>query len=366
MKNLMTEEFPQGWGGVEAITPKALRKEFWKAAPREWKMIYRYLGFPAFLRSMQGTKQLMQAGPGGITDPGLLDCLTCSVIPEIAKLWGLLSSNAFIDHQPRILMADSSGNLDPSTVTGVETLPLFNFNHGTKLDLLMRYACRGDFVIVCDDDIFWLDDAPVRYALKRFSDNNNLSVVSLHPRPTNNIQLVQYVEQAMGSYCLIIRREIWLKEQLSFVYYKPEGWKGLGNYFDTADFANLRLVQLGYEVEIAPEEVREQLVTFYSSTMWGIRILVCKGEIGWVVNPNRPDEHKKVYRTALTLKGFQDLLDGSSNKANHFIQRKYLDRAEYLAKLELDQATITEVEGDIYPKLERMEKALLLPDHRIY
>ena len=32
--------------------------------------------------------------------------------------------------------------------------------------------------------------------------------------------------------------------------YKPKNWQAVGNYFDTADYANLQLIDSGYEVLI--------------------------------------------------------------------------------------------------------------------
>lgn len=354
----MTQQFPEDWGGIKAISRCNLRRETWRSLPHEWKRIYRFHGLFAMVRCLIGTKRLMNLEFTERNDNGILDCLTFTIIPEISILWKTFLMNALGEQNKSVLIGDSSGKFPKNSTDIIQVLPIFNLNHGTKLDLFMQKVCHAEYVLVCDDDIFWMDDEPLKYALKRFSDNNNLAVLSLQPRPERHSQLAEYVGQPMGSYCLIIKRAIWLKEKLSFRYFKPDGQQKPIYYFDTADYANLWLVQNGYEVEIAPEEIREHLVTFYGTSMWGIKILACQGDVLKIINPTRPDEHKKILRTALALKGFHDLLSTLSPNSKCLINREYLDRAEIFAKKELDKHTIQEVEGDIYLKLNRMKTLL--------
>ena len=346
-------------GDTEAISPGNLRREFWRILPHEWKTIYRYHGFIPLIRCLVGTRKLMQSGLVNRGDGGLVDCLTFSVIPEISTLWTTFLGYALDCQKMTVLLGDGSGIFPSSPTAFLHVLPIFNFNHGVKLDLFMQKACHAEYVLVCDDDLFWLDDEPIRYALNRFSENSKLAVVSLHPRPEKNSQLVEHVGQPMGSYCLIIRRSIWLKENLSFKYYKPESLNPPIYFFDTADYANLQLIQKGYDVEIAPEEIREHIVTFYGTSMWGIKIMACRGEINKVINPSRPDEHKKILRTALALSGFQDLINSFKQNGIFLIKRQFLDQAELLARKELDERTIREVEGDAYLKLDLLRASLL-------
>jgi hypothetical protein len=65
----------------------------------------------------------------------------------------------------------------------------------------------------------------------------------------------------MGSYCLLIRREIWLKEKLSFrtVHQPSINPKSYRAEYDTADFANVELIRRGYRVLIAPLDLRSHL-----------------------------------------------------------------------------------------------------------
>ncbi len=354
----MTRSQPLAWGSPENLSPKALLGEFLQDIPREWRTNYRYQGVPALMRCLWGTQRLLHKSPPQASSDVQLDCVSFSVIPEIARLWIHFLNQAIAAVPHRVCLGESSGNAAVLQNDGAAVLPLFNFNHGIKLDLFMNRVCSAPYVLICDDDIFWTDDAPLQWALARFAEQPKLAVVSLHPRPHKIPQLRQVVPEAMGSYCLVVRRDIWLREQLSFKYYKPADWKTIGNYFDTADYANLKLIERGYTVEYAPEHLREHLVTFYGTSMWGIKILASRGAIEQAVNPNRPDEHKKAYRTALALLGFQELLANLPGKQTARIPADYLQKALETARTHLDDSTRQAVEADIQGKLNRMRNVM--------
>ena len=354
----MIQQSPEAWSGTGAISHPNLRRALWRALPREWMTVYRYHGLVPLMRCLLGTNRLVNLDQAQRNDQSLIDWVSFTVIPEISLLWTAFLRNALDEQNNTVLLGDGYGNFPKFSSDMFEVLPIFNFNHGIKLDLVMQKACHAEYVLVCDDDIFWLNDEPLKYALHRFSENSKLAVLSFHPRPEKNSQLVEYVGQPMGSYCLLIKRSVWLKEALSFKYYKPTGSDNPIFFFDTADYANLLLLQKGYDVEVAPDEVRNNLVTFYGTSMWGIKILTSRGDITKIINPTRPDEHKKLYRTALALKGFQDLLSMLPTNCKFLIKRSFLDRVEMSAKKGLDKFTIQEVDADLSLKLDRMKSLL--------
>lgn len=354
----MTDSLPFGWGAAHTLVPRNLRRELLRAFPAEWKSVYRHQGLPALLRCLDGTRQLLRVSLVQTTPSNSLDCLSCTVIPEIGSLWGRFMSSALQGQKANLLLADSSGKLKPTAIPGARVLPLFNFNHGTKLDLLMKQACAADLVLICDDDIIWLDPSPLEWAIDQFALDDKLAVVSFHPRPHKIPQLRDQVDEAMGSYCILVRRSTWLEQGLSFKFYKSLDWKTIGNYFDTADYANLLLVQRGFRVLIAPPELREKLVPFYGTSMWGLKILTSRGQVNTVVNPNRPDEYKKAYRVALALRGFQDLLQQLKSTQKPLINPQFLAKALEVSQANLDAKTRDEVAVDIQSKLLRMSQGL--------
>jgi hypothetical protein len=338
------------------LSKNDLLKEFRQDFNREWKNNYRYQGIIAFLRCLAGTSQIIGTNKF-VENPGHeLECITFSVIPEISSLWVRFINQALSDINHRVLIGDCSGNFLYQANPKVNIFPLFNFNHGVKLDLFMQHVCSAEYVLVCDDDLFWLDDEPLRWALESFQNKENLAVVSLYPRPHKIPQLKEVVHEAMGSYCLVIRRKTWINEQLSFKYYRPPNWQKIGNFFDTADYANLQLVQRGYLIESPPNEIRSHLIPFYGTSMWGLKILRSKGNIVKMVNPRRPDEYKKAYRTTLALLGFHELIKDKREPSKILIDPNYLIKAKGVAADHLDRRIKLDVESVIYEKLENLER----------
>lgn len=335
-----------------------LRREIWQTLPREVKSNYRHQGLAALARCLVGTQKIF-SGKGLVCQPAGMDVLSFTVLPEVIALWERAMHLALGEMQKQIIIGDGSGNYRSKGKPQSLVLPVFNFSHGAKLDSFVSRVCSSEFVLICDDDIFWTDFVPVKWAMESFEQDDKLAAVSFHPRPHLIPQLRGNMTEAMGSYAVIIRREIWLKEKLSFQIYKPNDWKQIGNYFDTADYANLLLVQRGYHVISAPEELRQTLIPFYGTSMWALKILASEGDIDRVVYSYRPDEHKKAYRTALALLGFRELLAKLAIKGvKPLVPVDCLQRTREVASKSLDSQTKKEVENDIRSKLTRLSDRL--------
>ena len=158
----------------------------------------------------------------------------------------------------------------------------------------------------------------------------------------------------MGSYCLVIRRKIWIEQGLSFQMYKPKNWQAVGNYFDTADYANLQLIDSGYEVLIAPTNIREKLVCFTSISLWGLRIQETMGNISQIIRP-RPNEYDKAYRTAITLKKLNEYLS-INNFQNSTIKQEYIMRTIKICKSEMKDSVRKEINKDVMKKFNMLIK----------
>lgn len=341
------------------VTRKSLLRELRQTLLRELKGNYRYQGLPALTRCLLGTQKIIPGKPP-LSQPAGLDILSFTILPEVIALWERSISLALGEMPKQIIIGDGSGNFQPEAKCQLRVLPVYNFSHGTKLDTFVGQVCASDFVLICDDDIFWTDPAPVKWAFESFEQDPKLAAVSFHPRPHLIPQLREVMSEAMGSYAVLVRREVWLKENLSFQIYKPDDWKQIGNYFDVADYANLLLVKRGYHVISAPEELRQSLISFYGTSMWALKILASKGDIDRVVYAHRPDEHKKAYRTALALLGFRSLLAQLEIKGvKPLVPAVYLHRTLEEAAKSLDQQTRDAVDEDIQSKLALLSKRLL-------
>lgn len=336
----------------------SLLTELRQSLPWELKSNYRHQGLPALLRCLAGTRKILSKKPL-FDQPATLEILSFTILPEVISLWDHSMNLALKELGPRIIIGEGSGNYRPKGASRSQVLPIFNFTHGTKLDTFFRQVCAADFVLLCDDDIFWTDSAPIKWSLDCFKQDSRLAAVSFHPRPHLIPQLRGVVPEAMGSYAVMIRRDIWLSEKLSFQIYKPEDWKQVGNYFDVADYANYLLVQRGYHVISAPEELRQPLIPFYGTSMWALKILASKGHINKVVYAQRPDEHKKAYRVALELLGFQALLSRLEIKGvKPLMPPDYLRHTLEEASKSLDAQTRESVDLEISTKLSRLSAHL--------
>lgn len=355
----MTEYMPLDQGASLTEIRQNLRREMWQTLLRELKGNYRHQGLPALTRCLVGTQKIFSGKPFPGQPAGLY-VLSFTILLEVIALWERSISLSLGDLPKQIIIGDGSGNYRPEGDSQSRVLPIYNFSHGTKLDTFVSQVCASDLVLISDDDIFWTDAAPVTSALDCFDQDPKLAVVSFHPRPHLIPQLRGVISEAMGSYAILIRRDIWLKENLSFQIYKADDWKQIGNYFDVADYANLLLVQRGYHVISAPEELRQTLIPFYGTSMWTLKILASKGDINRVVYAYRPDEHKKAYRTALALLGFRELLAQLEIRGvKPLVPEDYLRRTLEEASKALNQQTREAVDGDIQGKLALLSKRLL-------
>ncbi len=210
-----------------------------------------------------------------------LDVVTFSVIPGLTRLWVRALLAALPARDIRIHVGDCSGGLRSlaSWDERLRIIPIFNHVHGIKLDLFMTRLCRAPRVLVCDDDIFWLNRCPLLWARDALGSGSKRAVVSLYPRGATKPILAGKVEQPMGSFCLVIRRDVWIREKLSFRWQDPSG-KGRYEWtYDTADLAHQELLERGYEVTIAPPEIRDELVSLEGVSTWALKLQKHRGDM---------------------------------------------------------------------------------------
>lgn len=245
---------------------------------QNWQKNYRHQGgLSAVARCCLGMYKLlnMPALPEASAS-GHIDCVSFSVVPNLTRLWARLMARAVPDGNAKIWIGDCSGGFHTKSLERlpVRDFPLINYLHGWKLDLFFQKFIRSELFVVSDDDIFWLNDKPWRWAAAQFAQDPNLAVVSLSPRQRFKWELDGQEHQPMGSYCLVIRRDIWLKEQLSFQAV-PEPSPSRGSYaglYDTCDFANVELIKRGYRISIAPPHITSELAGFKGVSSAVLRI----------------------------------------------------------------------------------------------
>ncbi len=237
--------------------------------------------------------------------------------------------------------------------------PLLNHPHGVKLDRFMENLCRASSVLVADDDVFWLSDQPLRWALAQFAADPKVAVVSLMPRDVISDVMERQVEQPMGSYCLLIRREIWIHERMSFRIIQPVASEGYGWFYDTADFANIELLKRGYRVVIAPPELRRELCCLDAISTWTLKIQQYHGDLTHSIGQVELRKAKALC-AILTLKGLDRILKTFYPEigTGEIVKAHYLDKAQTFCLGGMAPGDISSVREQVENVLERVRSRI--------
>ncbi len=193
-----------------------------------------------------------------------------------------------------------------------------------------------------DDDIFWLSEEPLRWALQRLDADPEIAVVALAPKHGLTEVMAGKVERSMGS-VLVVRRDIWERERLSFRVAYPPPEEGLTWQYDTGEFAQVELTRRGYKIEFGPEELRRHLVTLTGISSWTLKLQKYDGEIRAAVGEHR-GRQRKALQTILALRSLARLYANlPGRRGTRMISTAALDRGqeicEGLLKPEVTAAT---------------------------
>lgn len=345
---------------------KLLFQNLFQSVFKDWNRNYKHQkGFKSLIKCIISTLRIVNKNRNKKIFNNKIEFLTFSVIPGLTSFWISHISSLKNIKIASTTIGDCSGGLNIENNKKINVIPILNFEHGYKIDLFIKYICKSEFIVICDDDIFFVDEEPLEWAKEEFRKKPNLVAVSLFPRPSSNKRVNNYIklfkdhssklvilEKLMGSYCLIIRKKIWVKENISFQIKKPKNWEKVGNYFDTADFANLKLIELGYEIVIAPQKIQKKLICFTSMSLWGLRIQETLGNISKVIRP-RPNEYEKAYRTAVALLSFNKYLN-CSNSLNTTVKEDYIMRTIKICKSKINDKTRKEIDEEVINKFIKL------------
>ena len=321
---------------------------------REWQRNYRVRGgSPALVAGLVGSAalKLRSLQPQGTRDTGI-EWITCSVVPGLTELWArVLLAALSSDETPldsTIWVADCSGDLHLPSDARLRKVAVYNHVHGVKLDLFLRGKCTSPWVVVCDDDVFWTRTRPLRWALEEFSRRPKLAAVSLRPRPAPKSILAGAVEQPMGSFCLVLRRQTWIDEGLSFRTVDPSGEGRYEWTYDTADHAHVQMLERGYEVAIAPEEIQSDLASFDGVSTWTLKLQKHHGEMSSLLRTDL--RLRKAYRVFRCL----DVLSRDYGQPR-LAEGPLLDRALAWCREHLSEDDQAAVELDLKTTLTAIE-----------
>lgn len=326
-----------------------------------WRKNYRYHGgVSALSRCLFGTLRL-RATPRSWSKPSFhqVDCLTFSIVPGMTAIWVAFIQRAISSSTKRVIVGDCSGGFHHAKRPGVgaTVLPFLNYNHGDKLDIFMQKVCQAEYVIISDDDVFWLDNIPWNWVADRFAASKKLAIASLVPRERFSWNINGEVHQPMGSYCLVLRREIWLRENLSFkqVALASPNPKSFNGQYDTADFANLELLRRGYEIVVAPPEIRSHLGVFKGLSSGLVRIQKDPAN-GFLDEFESPDTLLYVAYAAQGLGQIAaELWPGCKP---HLVSPDLLNKAKKALEPQLTEEAIREIQATVNDQLNLMRTSL--------
>ncbi len=332
---------------------------------QEWQRNYHPRGgLPGLAAGLAGSLRLRwqarhpasTADSHGLLEEAGIDIVTFSVVPELTRLWARFLIPALADIDSRILIGDCSGGLGSPAAHSkpLRVIPIFNHLHGIKLDLFMNTLCRAPVVVISDDDIFWLSRRPLSWALEQIACRPRLAVVSLYPRSTSKPVLVDKLEQPMGSFCLVIRRDIWIREKLSFKCHDPYGTGSYDWTYDTADLAHVELLERGYQVAVAPPEMRARLAPLEGVSNWTLKLQKHDGEMSRLLLTDL--RLRKAYRVFR----FLEVAPGTLC-ASHLVAPRPLARGLGWCRSQMSAAALRDVDHEIADLVSRLRARLDAP-----
>ncbi len=244
----------------------------------EWGRNHRHHGgVAAVARCLAGSLAVRSGLAARRRRAAEVEVLTFSVVPWLTTLWARLLGQVLAARDAEVLIGDGSGGIGEEhrgvmAPACVRVVPCLNRHHGEKIDLFLARVCRASYVVVADDDVFWLDGEPLAWALAELEADPRVAAVSLKPRRVVSSPLERDgVTEPMGSHCVVVRRELWRRERLSFAVASPP--EGVDDWFyDTGDLANRELLRRGYRVAIAPPELEERFAAFDGVSAWVLKL----------------------------------------------------------------------------------------------
>jgi hypothetical protein len=199
---------------------------------------------------------MVLSGCWTVRDPDRLVTLTCSISEDYARIWLRFARQALHPDKWHCLIVDSAGDMNAQKLAGASLVRFANLPHGRKCDLMIRHVIGSEGVFVCDDDKYILSEPTSHQAVRLGLQSPEVAAISLSPRRWWRLRLDGREFLPMGSYAVILKRSVLAKHRLTLE--SPRGLHAACKVFangakeqwsyDTADYANERLLSLGYQV----------------------------------------------------------------------------------------------------------------------
>lgn len=197
-----------------------------------------------------------------------LSIFTCSIYPDLTRIWYHCLSNIFTNLDCSIYIYDSSGLLEKQNFPKAKIIKIPNIEHGKKINHFIKKELKTDLMFLIDDDAFFTSELAITYGKKWLNISEKNAIISYKPRPWWNLKVNNVNYTPMGSYALMIKIAPIKKNKLSFAS-KPTKNKEIRNgtgYYDTGDYINQCLLQQGFQIKIADLPYQEMIPTFFGTS----------------------------------------------------------------------------------------------------
>lgn len=333
-----------------------------------WRKNYRHHGGARAVARCLTSELFLRVGLAARERRSSLACeaLTFSVVPWVTAVWTRLLWPALAEHDDvEVVIGDCSGGFGPlhrgaAADPPLRVIPCLNWHHGDKIDLFLARVCRAPYVLIADDDVFWLSGDPMAWALDRLAADPRVAAVSLRPRREVSSALRQdHVLRPMGSHCLVIRSELWRRERLSFATAPPP--EGADWFYDTGDLANRELLRRGYRVAIAPPEIEGRLVGFDGISTWILKLQAHPANRLTAVTGDVRVRQQKALQAIHFVRGLTVLLGelGLVSPAPEIVPASRLDEAELALEPQVPVGQRDAARRVVTERLEQIRARLL-------
>ena len=136
---------------------------------------------------------------------------------------------------------------------------------------------------------------------------------------------------------------------MSFQQVKPKGWRKIGNFFDTADYANNQLIIKGYDIIKVSKSQKNNIIMFTSLSLWGLRIQMSNGYINYIIH-ERPHEYEKAYMTAIILSRMNKFINSIHSYEQYTISERSISRTINICKNKIKKSRMNAILEDLEHK----------------
>lgn len=187
--------------------------------------------------------------------------ITCSIFPELAKIWWYFAKK-YINHGlVRTVIADSSGKMSSRDFEGACVIQIPNYHHGKKMDIFINHIVQTPYVLFCDDDMFIIDSKleEIGYNLLK---KPRSAVYSFNPRPMK-VRIKEKPVKLIGGSCIMLTKDIIKKSHISLEEIKcklPYRTNIPFHLFDTGDYLSYMLPKKEYKIYFRKKYEKPHLI----------------------------------------------------------------------------------------------------------